>query len=286
VSVSRLVPVVSICVLAACGGGGDDASPSDSLFFDYFSYYAGGSREIRAGGVNSGTLVHQHCDYRPSISSEAAARQVQSWGGRVTVETEHQWCAVVGGDTLCLTRLGANAFAYDEAAAAPSSRAAEMVIGLEDGRHVSFASTWSPGLAGPSAFNSFSASIPDSAIPASGVCSNGASPPRLASDIDGAWAGKRVVYDAANRTGYQEAHTMVCSAQACNIQTRVFADLTFSVFSEPGGWRTDSASIQGGAVMSRDGEALALWFCPGSVIEPGVTQFDVACELYGFDRMP
>lgn len=276
-----------LLLLTACGGGGGgDSSPADALFADFFAIYGGGSRSIAGEGVNTAARAYQDCGYTDSTSRADATQEVRTLGGSVSLETEDKWCAGAKGTTLCLVRMGDGAFAVDEDAGTTGGRSVEAVVGLSGGRYAGFESVILPGIVSPVGLvsNTVSATVRDDGIPPSGTCSNGTAPTRGGSDINGSWSGKRVVYDLNNKTGYQQLHTMVCAAQACNIQTRLFIDLSFPEFAAPGVWRTDSQFIQGGAVMSRDGQALALWFCPLAGSAQGPTPFGTDCELYGFTR--
>lgn len=222
-----------------------------------------------------------------ALSREEAEAEVAAAGGQVTLATSTQWCASLPGGPSCLARLGESAFAKD-VQTRPGNRPrtdVTLTIGLEADRRAVFDSFVAfPSPSTVATDNEVSAVQPDSQIASAESCE---APPvsRTAADIDGYWSGRLAYYDSLNKTGYTEPHEMDCTQQQCDVVTDTVAELDFAGFDTGGVWRTDQADVQAGAVMSPDGQALALWVCPDGEPGPGELPFGGDCKLYGFNRL-
>lgn len=188
---------------------------------------------------------------------------------------------------MCLVGLDDRTFVVEEHTNSGSPRTdVTLTIGLNDGRRVAFHAF--VAFAGPSSVASDSevvAMVPAPDIVSEAPCDQGVISGRTAGDIDGMWSGKRAVYDLQNDSGYTEPHQMICSSQHCNIQTQVFIDLGFSDFDALGVWRAHLTGASATAVMSPDGQAMAMWICAEGASSQGALPLGSECQLYGFNRL-
>jgi hypothetical protein len=280
------VPLV-LCLVACNGGdgGGDGGSPADGLFSAYSAVTAGGYQAVTGEGPGDSESRDRDCGFMSALSREEAEAEVAAAGGQVTLATSTQWCASLPGGSSCLARLGESAFARDVRTNPGRPRAdVTLTIGLEADRRAmfdSFVVLVSPSMAAVG--NEASAVEPDPQVVSAESCE---APPvsRTAADIDGYWVGLRAYYDPLNKTGYTEPHEMDCAQQHCDVLTDTVAELDFTAFDSEGVWRADQAGVEAGAVMSPDGQALAVWACPDDEPGAGELPFGGACRFYGLNR--
>lgn len=283
-----ILMVLSAVALVACGGGSEGGSPSDDLFSAFSAVSSGGFRGVVARGPELPQTSGQVCGFNQAISRADAAFEVRSSGGQVTLEDPDRWCASLPGQgPLCLVGLDDQTFVVHERTNRSLRSDVTLTIGLNEGRRVVFDTFVS--LAGSPSSIAFDSDVmalsPASDIVEGEACDEGAAPSRTASDINGMWLGKRAVYDTLNDTGYTEPHEMSCSSQHCNIQTQVFIDLGFVTFDELGVWRADLSGASATAVMSPDGQAMAMWICAEEGAFPVTSLFGAECQVYGFNRL-
>lgn len=277
--------------LSGCGGGserGDGTSPADSLFAAYSDALAGDFRGVRADGPGLEAEPPERICYRQlPVDRASAERSVAQQGGVVTEASASRWCAHIPLGPQCLVALEGRGFALDDrASTAAAYMDVTLFLPLEAGRLVQFRSE--TAIAGRTMVRDLEmrAMQPADDFPMGAPCESVPDSFEGPATLDGQWSGHRAIYNPAERSGGTSPASMSCEGDTCTLSASLEAPLSFDLQSF-GIWTLADAGLDGRAIRSNDGEALAVWFCESSRLT-GLNEshlFAEGCFLYGFNRL-
>ncbi|ULQ47705.1 hypothetical protein JN531_005310 [Flagellatimonas centrodinii] len=284
-----ILMVLSAVALVACGGGsegGDGTSPADPLFAAYSDVLAGDFRGVRADGPGLQTEPPDRICYRQlPVDRASTERAVAQQGGVVTEASESRWCAELPGGPLCLEALPEQGFVLDDGRQPGTAEAdVSLVLPLAEGRLAQF--QVEIRLLGSQALRDLEMRVmqPADDFPVGASCESVPDSFEGPETLDGQWSGHRVVYNPADSSGGTLPASMSCEGNTCTLSGTPDTPLGFTLQSF-GIWTLADAGLEGRAIRSNDGMALAIWLCESSAVAQQSHPFDEGCYLYGFNRL-